>query len=194
VDWVLGRDMAAKSERELMLAGEMYLASDPELVDARRRARRLTRLFNQSTEEEVELRRRLIGELFGAVGARFEIEPSFRCDYGFNIFAGDNLFVNFGAVFLDCAPIRIGRNAFLAPGVHLYTATHPTDAATRVAGREYALPITIGDDAWLGGRVIVCPGVTIGDRCVIGAGSVVTKNIPAGVVAAGNPCRVIRDA
>ncbi len=182
-----------KTERELMLAGEMYLASDPELVEARRRARRLTRMFNQSTEEEVELRRRLIGELFGAVGARFEIEPSFRCDYGFNIYAGENLFVNFGAVFLDCAPIRIGRNAFLAPGVHLYAATHPKDAAERVLGREYALPITIGDDVWLGGGVIVCPGVTIGDRCVIGAGSVVTKNIPAGVVAAGNPCRVIRN-
>jgi acetyltransferase-like isoleucine patch superfamily enzyme len=129
------------------------------------------------------------------VAALIEHADAFLADGGwFNIFAGENLFVNFGAVFLDCAPIRIGRNAFLAPGVHLYTATHPTDAVERVSGREFARPITIGDDVWLGGGVIVCPGVTIGDRCVIGAGSVVTKNIPAGVVAAGNPCRVLRQA
>lgn len=186
--------MPVRSERERMLAGELYLASDPALVDARREARRLTRLFNQSTEEEAELRRRLINELFGAAGPRFEIEPSFRCDYGFNIFAADNLFVNFGGVFLDCAPIRIGKNVLMGPGVHLYTAAHPTDAALRAAGREFALPITIGDDVWIGGGVIVCPGVTIGDRCVIGAGSVVTKDIPAGMIAAGSPCRVIRPA
>lgn len=184
--------MAARSERELMLAGEMYLASDPELVEARRRARRLTRLFNQSTEEEPELRRKLIAELFGVIGNKFEIEPSFQCDYGCNIYAGENLFVNFGAVFLDCAPIRIGRNVMMAPGVHLYTATHPTNAVERASGREFALPITIGDDVWLGGGVIVCPGATIGDACVIGAGSVVTKNIPPGMIAVGNPCRVLR--
>jgi maltose O-acetyltransferase len=186
--------MGEMRERERMLAGELYLASDPELVAARRRARRLTRLFNQSTEEEIGKREELIRQLFGAIGGRFEIEPEFRCDYGFNIFAGDGLFVNFGGVFLDCAPIRIGRNVLMGPSVHLYAATHPTDAATRATGRELARPITIGDDVWIGGGVIVCPGVTIGDRAVIGAGSVVTRDVPDGVIAAGNPCRVLRPA
>lgn len=180
------------TERKLMLSGELYLASDPELVALRRRARRLTRLFNQTTEEQPDERRTIITDLFGAVGPRFEIEPAFQCDYGFNIFAGDNVFMNFGCVFLDCAPIRIGRNVLFGPGVHLYAATHPTDPVVRATGRELAFPITIGDDVWIGGGVIVCPNVTIGDRCVIGAGSVVTKDVPAGMVAAGNPCRVIR--
>lgn len=186
--------MGLMSERELMLAGALYLASDPELVAARRRARRLTRLFNHTTEEEIEERRRLIAELFGAIGANFEIEPELRCDYGFNIFAGENLYMNFGCVLLDCAPIRLGRNVLMGPGVHLYAATHPTDAGVRATGRELARPITIGNDVWIGGGVIVCPGVTIGDRCVIGAGSVVTKDIPAGMIAAGNPCKVVRSA
>lgn len=180
------------TQHHLMLAGDLYNASDAELVAMRRNARRLTRLFNESKEEEVERRRSLITELFGAVGPKFEIEPPFRCDYGVNIHAGDNLYMNFGCVLLDCAPIRIGRNALFAPNVHLYAATHPVDPRVRATGLELARPITIGDDVWLGGGVIVCPGVTIGDGSVIGAGSVVTKDIPAGVVAAGNPCRVIR--
>lgn len=181
-----------RSERELMLAGELYLASDPELVALRRKARSLTRRFNQAGEDETDLRREIITELFGAVGSRFEIEPPFRCDYGFNIHAGDNLFMNFGCVVLDCAPIRIGRNVLMGPGVHLYAATHPVEPEVRATGRELAFPITIGDDVWIGGHVVVCPGVTIGDRCVIGAGSVVTRDIPPGSIAAGNPCRVIR--
>lgn len=181
-----------RSERELMLAGELYWAGDAELVALRRRARRLTRAFNQTTEEEPEERRRLLTELFGAVGPRVEVEPSFRCDYGFNIYAGDNLFMNFGCVLLDCAPIRIGANCLMAPNVHLYAATHPAEPEVRATGRELARPITIGDDVWLGGGVIVCPGVTIGDGCVIGAGSVVTRDVPSRSIAAGNPCRVIR--
>lgn len=184
--------MASRTERELMLAGELYFSADPELIEMRRRARRLTRAFNETTEEEPERRRAIITELFGAVGPRLEIETPFRCDYGWNIFAGDNLYMNFGCVLLDCAPIRLGRNVLMAPNVHLYTATHPVDAAVRVTGRELAFPITIGDDVWIGGGAIVCPGVTIGDGCVIGAGSVVTKDIPAHTVAAGNPCRVLR--
>ena len=176
-----------------MLAGELYSPADPELSRARNRARRLCREFNATTEEETDRRARLLGELFGAVGPRVEVEPPLRCDYGFNIRAGDNLYANFGCVFLDCAPITLGRNVFLGPGVHLYGATHPIDDRVRAEGRELARPITIGDDVWIGGGVIVCPGVTIGDRCVIGAGSVVTRRIPAGHVGAGNPCRVLRE-
>jgi maltose O-acetyltransferase len=175
-----------------MLAGELYLSADRELVELRRRARRQTRAYNETTEEEPDKRRAILTELFGAAGPRLEVETPFRCDYGWNIFAGDNLYMNFGCVLLDCAPIRLGRNVMMAPNVHLYTATHPVDPVVRASGRELAFPITIGDDVWLGGGAIVCPGVTIGDGAVIGAGSVVTKDIPALCVAVGNPCRVIR--
>lgn len=175
-----------------MLAGELYVAADPELVAMRRRARRLTRAFNATTEEEPDERLRILRELFGAVGPRAEVEPPFRCDYGSHVFVGDNFYANFGCVILDCAAVRIGRNVMFAPNVQLFAATHPIVAAERIAGPELARPITIGDNVWVGGGAIVCPGVTIGDNAVIGAGSVVTRDVPANVVAAGNPCRVIR--
>jgi maltose O-acetyltransferase len=181
-----------RSERDKMLAGELYLASDPELVALRRRARRLTRFFNTTTEEETDLRASLIAELFGSVGAGSEIEPPFRCDYGFNIHAGRRLYINFGCVILDVCEVRLGDSCFLGPGVHLYAATHPTDPDLRAAGPELGAPITIGRRVWIGGGAIVCPGVTIGDDAVIGAGSVVTRDLPPRVIAAGNPCRVIR--
>jgi maltose O-acetyltransferase len=180
------------TEKEKMLAGELYLASDPELVEGRRRARRLTRLYNATLEEETELRRSLLRELLGAVGPNVEIEPPFRCDYGSNIYAGDALYINFGCVILDCSRVQIGNGVKFGPSVHLYAAYHPLDAELRVSGPEYGAPITIGDRVWIGGGAILCPGVTIGENSTIGAGSVVVKDIPANVVAVGNPCRVLR--
>ena len=182
-----------KTEREKMLSGELYLASDPELEAARRRARRLTRLYNATTEEEEAQRTLLLRELLGAVGEGPVIEPPFHCDYGSHIFAGDRLYINFGCIILDCAQVRIGNDVMLGPSVQLYAATHPLDAAARAAGPELAAPITIGDRVWIGGGAILCPGVTIGEGTTIGAGSVVTRAIPARVFAAGNPCRVIRE-
>ena len=181
-----------KSEKDKMLAGELYDASDPELTAARTNARRLMRLFNTSTEEIPDTRLKILSELLGQAGAGLWIEPPFYCDYGFNIFIGDNTYLNFNCVLLDCNIIRIGKNVQIAPTVQIYTAYHPIVAAERIKGPELAAPVTIGDNVWLGGGAIICPNVTIGQNSVIGAGSVVTKNIPANVVAAGNPCRVIR--
>jgi maltose O-acetyltransferase len=183
---------APVTEREKMLAGELYLAADPELVAARQRARRLTRLYNATTEEEAEERDRLLRELLGAVGTGAFIEPPFHCDYGSEIFAGERFYANFGCVILDCAPVRIGNDVQLGPSVQIYAATHPLDAAARAAGPELAAPVTLGDRVWIGGGAILCPGVTVGENTTIGAGSVVTRDLPANVLAAGNPCRVIR--
>jgi maltose O-acetyltransferase len=182
-----------RTEKEKMLAGELYDPADAELLTMRRRARDLCREFNHSRGAEQELRARVLRELLGASGANLHIEPPFFCDYGSHIFAGDNVYFNFDCVVLDVAEVRIGDNVLCAPKVQLYTASHPLDFALRREGLETAAPIEIGDDVWLGGGAIVCPGVKIGARSVIGAGSVVTKNIPAGVLAVGNPCRVLRE-
>lgn len=184
--------MAERSEREKMLAGELYDAGDPELSALRRRARQLIRRYNQSDEDEADLRGSLLRELFGATGKSISIEPPFRCDYGENIHLGENFYMNFGGIILDCNFVHIGANVQCGPSVQLLAATHPLSAAERIAGPELSAPITIGDNVWLGGGVIVCPGVTIGANTTIGAGSVVTRDIPANVFAAGNPCRVIR--
>jgi len=186
--------MVRRSEKQKMLAGELYLAADPELAVERRRARRLTRRFNQTTEDAIPEREALLRELLGATGARIEIEPPFYCDYGSNIYAGDRLFLNFDCVILDCAPVRFGMNVACGPGVHIYAATHPLEAEQRIKGPELAKPVTIGDNVWIGGGAIVCPGVTIGDNSTIGAGSVVTRDIPPNVLAVGNPCRIVRSA
>ena len=184
--------MAERTEREKMLAGELYDAADPQLMAARLRARQLTRQYNQSHEDEDAFRADLLRELFGAVGQRVVIEPPFRCDYGENVYLGENFYMNFGGVILDCNVVRIGANVQCGPNVQLLAATHPLLAAERILGPELSAPITIGDNVWLGGGVIICPGVTIGANSTIGAGSVVTRDIPANVFAAGNPCRVIR--
>ncbi|ELZ82323.1 acetyltransferase [Haloferax elongans ATCC BAA-1513] len=181
------------SEKEKMLAGELYDASDPELVAERKRARRLTRLFNDTDETETERREELIRDLFGAVGESFEIEPPFRCDYGYNIRVGEDFFANFDCVFLDVCPIAIGDNCQIAPGVHIYTATHTLDAAERIKGPESGDPVTIGDNAWLGGRAVINPGVTIGDDVVVASGAVVTEDVPDNVVVGGNPARVVKE-
>ena len=169
-----------------MVAGELYDALDPELVAARARARELLARFNTAPH------RSLLEDLLGTVGTDAVVEPPFHCDYGFNISLGERFYANVGGVFLDCAPITIGDRALLGPAVQLYAATHPLDAETRRLGLEYALPISIGDDVWLGGGAIVLPGVAIGDRAVVGAGSVVTSDVPADTVVAGNPARAVR--
>ncbi len=176
-----------------MLAGEPYVASDPELLADHERARLLVERFNATSVTEADERQALLGELLGHFGEGAEIRPPFQCDYGHPISLGARSFINYGAFVLDCAPVTIGAEVWIATGVQLLTATHPLDAVARRAGWESAAPITIGDGAWLGGGVIVCPGVTIGENAVVGAGSVVTRDIPAGVLAVGNPARVVRE-
>lgn len=181
-----------KTEKQKMLAGELYLASDPELAAESKRASLLLHRYNQTSVEEQDDRSQLLQELFGAVGERPVIVPPFHCDYGIHIYLGDRVYMNFGCVILDCNTVHIGNDVMCAPHVQIYTAYHPTEPQMRLTGRELAAPVRIGNNVWLGGGVIVCPGVTIGDNTTIGAGSVVTKDIPANVVAVGNPCRVIR--
>jgi len=184
--------MLEKTEKQKMLAGELYLAFDPELAAENKRACRLLRRYNATTEEQPELRFQILKELFGKVGAKIQIVPPFHCDYGSNIYAGNGFYMNYGCVILDCNTVNIGENVLCAPYVQIYTACHPTDPAIRLSGRELAAPINIGNNVWIGGGVIICPGVTIGDNTTIGAGSVVIKDIPTNVVAAGNPCKIIR--
>ena len=182
-----------RSEREKMFAGERYDAMDPQLVAERCRARELCVAINDSHDEERALRKRIIVELLGSVGDGVWIEPPFYCDYGTNITLGCNVYFNFNCVILDPASVTIGDNAMFGPAVQIYTATHPIGAADRRMARELAQPIEIGSDVWVGGGAIILPCVHIGARSVIGAGSVVTRDIPADVFAAGNPCRVIRN-
>ena len=184
--------LVMKNELERMLAGELYDASDPELCRMRSEARRLTRQFNATTEEERGLRMEILQELFASVGSNITIEPPFHCDYGCHIHAGKNFYMNFNCIILDCATVAIGDDVMAGPGVHIYTAFHPLDARERVQGLELAAPVSIGNRVWIGGGAIICPGVVIGDNTTIGAGSVVTRDIPANVFAAGNPCRVLR--
>ena len=172
-----------------MIAGELYRASDPELAAARLRAQELLVRYNASVPADAAARESLLRELFGAVGDAPTVMPRFSCDYGFNIRAGRNLFVNFDCVFLDVAPITIGDDVQIAPVVQLLTATHPLDPAVRRSGLEGGKPIRIGNNVWIGGGAIVLPGVTVGDDAVIGAGSVVTRDVPAGVIVVGNPAR-----
>ena len=183
---------ASLTERERMLGGLLYQPYDPLLVEERKRARRLVQAFNQVPSDDAAQRTHLLRELLGGCGEGVIIEPPFRCDYGAHIVIGDNTFINFNCVVLDCAAIRIGARVLVAPGVQILAATHPLDLRARRSGRELARPVTIGDDVWLGAGVIVNPGVTIGDGSVIGSGSVVVSDVPPGVVAVGNPCRVLR--
>ncbi len=174
-----------------MIAGELYLSGDPELVTDRRRCQQVLRGFNARPERlavESEL-----ADLFASVGSDTYVEPPFLCDYGYNISIGARTFVNYRAIILDVAPVSIGDEVLIATGVQILTAEHPLDPVARRAGGELARPITIEDGVWVGGGAIVCPGVTIGENSVIGAGSVVTEDVPPGVLAVGNPCRVVRE-
>jgi maltose O-acetyltransferase len=182
----------SKTEREKMLADEPYIAADPELVGMMFEAQSLLHTYNLSHPRDRVQRREIIRQLFGAIGETFKIEPPFHCDYGCHIYAKENLYINYDCTILDCNYVYLGNNVLIAPKVQIYTAYHPLDATTRRSGLEMAAPITIGDDVWIGGGAIICPGVSIGNNAVIGAGSVVTKDIPANVVAAGNPARVIK--
>jgi len=180
-----------KSEREKMLAGELYDPLDAELAEGHQRAREICRELNASKPGDTDGRMRLITALLGTMTDAW-IEPPFYCDYGRNITLGRKVFFNFNCVVLDVMPVRIGNNTLFGPAVQIYTAMYPTDADERRRGLEFAKPVTIGNDVWVGGAVVICPGVTIGDRAVIGAGSVVTRDVPAESFSAGNPCRVIR--
>ncbi|HEY9297624.1 MAG TPA: sugar O-acetyltransferase, partial [Phormidium sp.] len=157
------------------------------------KACKLIRLFNNTGEEEKDLRSQILQDLFAKVGKNPQIIPNFYCDYGCHIYVGDNFYMNYGCVILDCNTVHIGDNVLCGPYVQIYTAYHPVDPNIRLTGKELAAPILIGNNVWIGGGVIICPGVTIGDNTTIGAGSVVTKNIPENVVAVGNPCQVIRE-
>ena len=180
------------SEKSKMLAGDLYYAFDSELTTETLRAQQLLQAYHAlpagNPEQESILR-----ELFGKMGNRVTVRAGFYCDYGTNIQLGDRVFINFNCIFLDGTPITIGNNVLFGPAVQLYTATHPLDAATRMADLEYALPIWIEDNVWIGGGAIILPNVTIGQNSVIGAGSVVTKNIPPNTLAVGNPAQVVRN-
>jgi maltose O-acetyltransferase len=181
-----------RTEREKMLAGELYDPLDQELVLARDRARGLCQELNATREEQREERRRILKALLGRGGDDVWMQPPFFCDYGGNILLGKKCFFNFNCVVLDVCEVAVGDYTLFGPAVQIYTATHPLNAALR-RKQEFAKPVAIGSDVWVGGGAIICPGVRVGDRAVIGAGSVVTRDVPAGVFAAGNPCRVVRE-
>lgn len=181
------------TEKQKMLTGQLYNAGDPALLSDREQASgQVFEIFSIHPSQKEE-RHKKFRQLFGLVGNAFTIEKGFHCDYGYNIHIGENFFANVNFTVLDCAEVRIGNNVLIGPNVGIYTAGHPLDAEQRVAGLEFAYPVTIGDNVWIGGNVAILPGVKIGDNAVIGAGSVVTKNIPANVVAVGNPCKIIRE-
>jgi maltose O-acetyltransferase len=181
-----------RSQRERMLAGDLYNADDPDLKEDGRRTMRLVEQYNKTSIDEPKERGRILTELLGSVGDGVEIRPPFHCDYGAHIRIGARTFVNFNLAALDVAKITIGEDVQIGPNVQLLTPTHPIEPEPRRAKLEAAKPISIGNNVWLGGGVIVCPGVSIGENTVVGAGSVVTRDLPPNVVAVGNPARVIR--
>lgn len=180
------------TEKERMLSGALYRANDPELVSDNARCKSLLIRYNQTTRAQLRHREDILHALLGRAGDDLYIEPPFHCDYGIHIYTGDRVYVNYDLIVLDVCDVVIGDDVLIGPRVSLLAATHPIDPVVRTAGLELGAPIHIGDRVWLGGGVIVNPGVTIGADSVIGSGSVVVHDIPAGVVAAGNPCRVLR--
>ncbi|MGL5514694.1 MAG: sugar O-acetyltransferase [Sporomusa sp.] len=180
------------TEKEKMLAGKPYKSFGAELLTERQFAKEMIFDYNALRPKEIQARNEIIKKLLGKVGRDFFIEPPFRCDYGYNIFIGDNFYANYNCTILDCAKVTIGNYVLLGPNVSLFTAGHPLHSELRVQEIEYALPIAIGNHVWIGGGAIINAGITIGNHSVIGSGSVVTKDIPANVLAVGNPCKVIR--
>lgn len=181
------------TEKEKMLAGMIYDANyDQTLVTERLECKEMCRDYNDLRPKDTEGRDALLRRLLGEVKGSILIEQPFHCDYGYNIRVGDNFYSNYNLVILDCAPVTFGDNVFIAPDCGFYTAGHPIDVTERNKGLEYARPITVGNNVWIGAKVSVLPGVTIGDNCVIGAGSVVNRDIPANSLAVGNPCRVVK--
>ena len=181
------------TEREIMLSGGMYNPCDSELTELRKRARLLTEEYNRTSVTEPEKRTRILRELFGSCGECVLIEPDFHCDYGCNIYVGENFFANFGFVVLDVCEVRIGANCMIAPQVGIYAATHPLDAALRNSGRELGKPVNIGDNCWIGGGAIIHPGVTLGNGVVVASGAVVTKSFGDNVVIGGNPAHILKE-
>ena len=181
-----------KSEKEKMISGKPYKAFDDELVNERRYAKELIFDFNSFRPNEIVNRNGLIKRLLDKIGNSFIIEPPFRCDYGYNIEIGENFYSNYNLIILDCAKVLIGDNVMIGPNVSIYTAGHPVHYEIRNQGYEYTVPVSIGNNVWIGGNAVINPGVSIGDNSVIGSGSVITKDIPGNVIAAGNPCKVLR--
>ncbi len=181
------------TEWERLQNGLIYNDFDEDLFNRRVEAKRLFKAYNKTDDEEVELRNELLRKLFKNIGKNVWIEPDFRCEYGKNIIIEDDVYINFGCIILDCAEVTIGSHTLIGPNAGLYAANHSTDMNERIHGGCYGRPIHIGKNVWLGGDVKIVGGVTIGDNTIIGAGSIVTKDIPSNVIAAGNPCKVIRE-
>lgn len=180
------------TEKEKMLSGEFYDYMDEELVRDRGPVAELVFAYNRTAPSEVEERRRIIKELLGKTGEKFTLEPPFHCDYGYNLKIGERFYSNINFTVLDCAEVEIGDDVLIGPNVGIYTPDHALDSRERINNKEKSLPVKIGNRVWIGGNSVILGSVTIGDDSVIGAGSVVTKDIPSGVLAFGNPCRVIR--
>lgn len=184
--------MSSDNIWQAMKGGEVYDATHPELLRKLMKTRDLLWQFNNIQPSDIEKQKNLLDALLGAHGENYHFNQPLRCDYGCNIFIGENFFANFNFTVLDEAEVNIGDNAFIGPNVSIYTACHPLDAETRNTAVEWAEPVTIGNNVWIGGSATILPGVTIGDNVVVGAGSVVTKDIPSDVVVAGNPARIIK--
>lgn len=184
--------MSDRTEKEKMLAGELYQAWDDILVQERLTARRLCREYNATTEEETEQRKKILTRLLGTCPPGTFIEPTFKCDYGYNIHLGENFAANFDLIILDVCEVRIGRNCMVAPRVCIFTATHPLDLKTRSSGLELGKPVTIGDDVWIGGNSVINPGVELGDNVIVASGAVVTKSFGSNLVIGGVPAKVIK--
>jgi maltose O-acetyltransferase len=180
------------TEKEKMIRGQLYRSAAPELVADRMEARKWTRIYNQTNETDLNKREEILKKRLGSTGEHLYIEPNFICDYGYNIFVGENFYANFDCLILDTCPVEIGDNCMLGPGVHIYTATHPLLPNERNSGLEYGKPVKIGNNVWIGGRSVINPGVTIGDNAVVASGAVVTKDVPDNVVVGGNPARIIK--
>lgn len=181
------------TEREKMVAGDLYRPDDAELVQMRLDARALTERLNQTSMSDLEQRTMLLKQLFGSTGERIHVESNFRCDYGCNIHVGEDFYANFDCVILDVAEVRIGDRCMLAPQVGIYAATHPIDPVERASGRELGAAVTLGNDCWVGGHAVINPGVTLGDNVVVASGAVVTKSFGSNVILASNPARVLRE-
>ena len=182
------------TEKQKMLMGIIYNAEETSLIEERNRAKSLTKQYNESRQEDRDYRKYLMGQIFGKLGQNVHLEAPFYLDYGYRTTIGDDSFSNFNLTILDGGGVEIGNRDFIVPNVGIYTDNHPTDARRREKGYEWALPVKIGNKVWIGGGVTILPGVTIGDNTVIAAGSVVTQDVPANVEAAGNPCKVIKEA
>lgn len=185
-------EVPMQTEKEKMLSGQLYNPSDKELQNDRIQAKNLCQKYNNIPYDNFKERQNIIKNILNSTGKNITIEPSFYCDYGYNIDIGENFYSNHNLVILDCAKVTIGDNVAIGPNCNIYCALHPLNSEERITWKESAKPVNIGHNVWLGGNVTILPNVTIGNNSVIGAGSVVTKNIPDNTLAVGNPCKVIR--